>query len=239
MQDGPGPDHLNLALGADVTPPPAGPALTAALAQLQPVRTRVPLRGFLLLLALLLACAAVTFTQLGPRRDLSALPLVWFLAMGVIWISAGPYLLARAVLPARGAVLPDAARAGRNALVVAAGLVVLGLVATVDAEGVTRVPSSFVSGWWHCTKFALRISLPVMLAAALLLRHLHPMGAVQIGAAIGAAGGAWAGFVLHVICPLGGAAHVGFAHGGAAVTGAGLGALLLGRFVLNRSSAPG
>jgi hypothetical protein len=239
MPVGPPADDSLVSLDAELPPPPAGPALTAALRDLPPVRTRVPVRAFVLLLAVLLICAAVTFSQLGTRHDLGALPLAWVLAMGVIWFAAGPFVLARAVLPARGNVLPDAARAGRTAIVVAAGLVLLGLIATVDAAGVTRFPSTFLRGWWHCTTFALRITVPLLLGAAVVLRHLHPMGGGQIGAAVGAAGGAWAGFVLHLICPLGGGAHVGFAHGGAAVMGAGLGALFLGHLVLNRSADPG
>jgi hypothetical protein len=227
-EDGRFGDDLDLRVRADLPPPPAGPELTAALGALAPVRTRVPLRALLVLIGVQVVCAAVVLGSLGQLRpDIHALPLPWVVAMGLLFAVAGPFLLARATLPAPGQVLPDPARAGRSALAVAFGLVLLGLFATVDADGVTAVPSSFFGAWWHCTKFALRLTLPVLLGGAVLLRHLHPIGAPQIGAAIGAAGGAWAGFVLHLVCPLGGGAHVGLAHGGAAVVGAALGAGVL------------
>jgi hypothetical protein len=232
MSDGGSPAEIDRALPADLSPPPAGPALTAALTQLAPVRTRVPGRAWLLLVGVQLACAALVLLQLGHlRRDLHALPLAWVIAMGLVWAAAGPFLLGRAIVPSRGQVLPDGARAGRTAIAVALLLVLLGLVATVDAAGVTRIPARFAGAWWHCTSFALRITLPVIIAGALVLRHLHPVGAPGIAAAVGAAGGAWAGFVLHLICPFGGAAHVGLAHGGAAVVGAALGTLGLARIL--------
>jgi hypothetical protein len=232
MDDGGTSDDFGRAVRADLPPPPASRALTAAVAQMAPVRTRVPLRTLVILVAVQLACAALVFGPLGHLRpDIHALPLPWVLAMGALLAAAGPFLLARATLPARGQVLPDPTRAGRSAIAVAFGLVLVGLVATVDADGVTRVPPSFWSGWWHCTKFALRITAPVLLAGAVLLRHLHPMGAPQIAAAVGAAGGAWAAFILHLVCPFGGGAHVGLAHGGAAVIGGALGALVLARLL--------
>ena len=218
-------------LPQELPPPPAGPALTAALTTLTPVRTRVPARAFWLLLAVAGLTVGLALLQFGVRRDLAALPLAWVVVLGGLWAAAGPWLLARAVLPQPGQVLPDATRAGRSAVAVAAGLVLLGLLATVDAAGVTRVPTTFWGGWWHCTKFALRITLPVLLAAAVLLRHLHPMGSGKIAGALGAAGGAVAGALLHFICPLGGGAHVGLAHGGAAVVGGVIGALLLSRLL--------
>lgn len=218
-------------LQAQVPPPPVGAALEAALAGIVPVRTRVPARAFAILVAFASALALWPILQAGPRQDLAALPMAWVLAMGAAFALTGPFLLARAVLPAKGSVLPEASRAGRTAIVVAVGLVLLGLVGTIDAPGVTVHPSSFLAGYWHCTRTALCITLPVLVVGALVLRHLHPMGGARIAAAIGAAGGAWAAFVLHIICPMGGGAHVGLAHGGAAVLGAALGALLFGRLL--------
>ena len=218
---------------AQLPPPPVSPALSAALAALAPVRTRVPARAFAIVLAVGLVSVLAAVLQFGPRSDLGALPPAWVIGMGLVWAIGGPFLVARATLPRAGSVLPDAGRAGRSAVAVALGLVFLGLVATVDAPGATEVPATFAGGFWHCAVFALRITLPVLLVGAFVLRRLHPMGAGRLAAAIGAAGGAWAGFVLHVICPLGGGAHVGLAHGGAALIGAGVGGIL-GATVLGR-----
>jgi hypothetical protein len=223
----PDPSHLP----SELPPPPPGGALAAALDDLHPVRTRVPGRSFVVVLAVSLVSAAIAVALAGVRPDARALPLWWLLGMGGLWALAGPFLLARAILPPAGQVLPDAARAARSAAVIATALILLGLFGSVDAPGVTAHASSFLGGFWHCTKTTLRIVLPVLLAGGLVLRHLHPMGAGRIAAALGAAGGAWAGLVLHVICALGGGAHVGLAHGGATVIGAAMGAVVLGRLL--------
>lgn len=221
-------DDLTQRLG-ELAPPPMSPALAGAAASAAPVRTRVPIRSFAVLLAVALLLAVGVVAALGLRPDAAALPLPWLVGFGAVFAIAGPFLLARAILPPAGQVLPSPARAARSALVVAVGLVVLGLVATIDAPGVTVQARSFTRGFLHCAGFSLRIILPILLAGGLVLRRVYPMGAGQVAAGIGAAAGAWAGLVLHLICPLGGPAHVGFAHGGAAAIGGALGALLLTR----------
>ena len=65
------------------------------------------------------------------------------------------------------------------------------------------------------------------LIGLLVLRRLVPIGGSRIGMALGAAGGAMGGFVLHFICPIAGTAHVVLAHVGGMVLAAGAGALLL------------
>src|SRR4051812_29578883 len=120
MDDGRSPDDFGLAVPAQLPPPPAGRALTTAVAALAPVRTRSPVRALLVLIAVQLACAAVVLGQLGHlRKDIHALPLPWVVAMAALFATASPYLLARACLPARGQVLPDPERAGRSAIAVA------------------------------------------------------------------------------------------------------------------------
>jgi hypothetical protein len=75
------------------------------------------------------------------------------------------------------------------------------------------------------------VSLPLMLTGALLLRRLFPIGSARIAAALGALGGATAGLVLHLSCPIGGALHVGLSHAGGVALGAALGMLLLPRLL--------
>ncbi len=211
--------------------PAPSPALQAQIDSIRPVRTRVPLRSLVLLG---LAGAAVVCTYLlvfGPRRDLAALPLSWVVAMAIAWSAGTLGSMARATVPRTGEVLPDPARAGWTAALVAAGLLLLGLFATVNAPGLTIIPAatwpSFIRWWWHCTALSLRAIFPLLLLAGFLQRRLFPVGGFRIAAALGAAAGATAGLGLHFICPIGGALHVGLAHAGAVTLGALLGMLLL------------
>jgi Negative regulator of sigma F len=218
-------------LAAELPPPPPGAALSAALANLTPVSTRRPGRILAGLFALAAAIAFFVLWGSGLRPDWQALPRPWLIGMVGVWAAAGPFLLALTVLPVRGNVLPDAGRAARAAIGVGLALVVLGLFATVDAEGATRHASSFAKGWWHCTRFGLLLVVPILVGGVLFLRHVHPVGAGRIAWALGAAGGAWAGFMLQLVCPLGGGAHVGFAHGGVTFLGGALGLFGLSRLL--------
>jgi hypothetical protein len=137
--------------------------------------------------------------------------------------------LSAALRPRRGAVLPEAARAGRAGILTAVALVPLGLLlaqvapphTTLLAGGAANVRAAL-----HCLGTGLLLSLPPFVIAALALRRLVLTGALRAGIALGAAGGALSGLVLHAICPVGGALHAGLAHGGSAAVGAALGALL-------------
>jgi hypothetical protein len=209
-------------------PPPPSPALLAAVGAMKPVHTRVPARAALLLLAsgVVFPVAALALRPL--RADLPFLPTWWVVLVAALWAGAALLSLASAVIPRRGEVLPDAGRAGRAAAVVAGGLVLLGLLGGVEGPDRAIQPASFAGGLWHCLRFGLPVTLPMVLVAAVLLRRLHPLGGRRIGAAVGAAGGALAGLTLHFVCPFASGAHVGLAHGGGVVLGAVLGALLLG-----------
>jgi hypothetical protein len=222
-------DGVSLA-PADPAPPPAA-ALLAAVATMKAVSTRVPARGVAALAALAVAIPAGALLAFGPRQDLAALPAAWVASMGALWVAGVALTLRAATWPPRGEVLPDTARGGLTAGLAAATLIGLGLFATVDATGSTILPepglAAFARWWWHCTAFALKALVLVLVAGGLLLRRLFPVGAGSAGAAVGAAGGAAAGLALHLICPVGGGLHVGLAHAGAVLLGAALGALLL------------
>ena len=122
-------------------------------------------------------------------------------------------------------------RAARVAVLAALTLVLTGLLFTVDAPGVTILPETrwagFLPLWWHCVSFSLKATVPMLLVAAIALRRMTVVNLSYLGAAVGAAGGALSGLTLHGLCPYGGAAHVGLAHGGGVVIGAALGALWL------------
>ena len=212
--------------------PPPNAALLAAIVEMKPVRTRVPLTALLILAGTAAAIVAAFLIARGLRPDLHALPAAWVVAMALAWATGLATVLLAVALPRRGDVLPDTARAGRAALVVSIGLILLGLVATVDAPGATRMPrGTFAADWWHCTRVSLGLTLPFLLVGALCLRRLFPLGGIRAAAALGAAGGAVAGLTLHFNCPLGGGLHVGLAHAGGVALGALLGMLLLPRLL--------
>ena len=212
-------------------PPPPSAALQASLDDLKPVRTRVPFRTLLVVLAA--GCVyPVTALAIYPlRRDLSALPVVWLIAVALLWVAGFSIPLVLALLPRRHQVLPDASRAVRAAILAALTLVLAGLLFTVDAPGITILPKTrwagFLPLWWHCVSFSLKATIPMLVAASIALRRMTVVKLSYLGAPIGAVGGALAGLTLHGLCPYGGAAHVGLAHGGGVVIGALLGALWL------------
>jgi len=215
------------------TIPAPGPSaeLLAAVEGMRPVRPRVPLRSLLAVAAAAAVFPSVAMALYPLRRDLGALPRAWVIAVAALWLAGFLIPLTAALLPPSGQVLPNSARAGRTAVLVAITLVLVGLLFTVDAPGITVLPpatwTAFVHFWWHCVSFSLKVSIPAVVVAAVALRRLRIAGLARLGGAIGAAAGALSGLVLHGLCPIGGAAHVGLAHGGGVVIGALLGALWL------------
>jgi len=212
-------------------PPPASPALLASLDDMKPVRTRVPLRTLLVVLAAGCVYPVAALAIYPLRRDLSALPVLWLLAVALVWLAGFTIPLVLAFLPRRHQVLPDAPRAARVAVLAALTLVLTGLLFTVDAPGITILPKTrwagFLPLWWHCVSFSLKATIPMLVAASIALRRMTVVNLSYLGAPIGAVGGALSGLALHGLCPYGGAAHVGLAHGGGVVIGAVLGALWL------------
>lgn len=210
----------------DAVPPPA-PALHAAVRDARRVTPRRPARTLALLVAVATVAPAASLLGGGLREDLTFLPALWVAGGAAIWAAAGGLLFARAVLPRRGDVLPDPARALRVALVVSLFLVAFGLWVTVDAPRPADGGGSFAAAWAHCTGLSVSFTLPLLLVAAGALRRLHPLGGPLIAATVGAAGGAVAGLALHFGCPVGGGLHVGLSHGGAVALNAILAAAIL------------
>jgi hypothetical protein len=209
--------------------PGPAPTLLHELADLRPVRTRAPGRTLLTVAIAASIFPLHAFLQFPLREDLSALPMAWFIPVALLWLGGFLLPLARALRPRRGQVLPDNGAAGRAALAAALLLTAASLF-TIDAPGHTIMPAAswagFSDAFWHCVSFGLRILLPVLLAGTVALARVMVVGAPRLGAAIGAAGGALSGFVLHALCPVGGALHVVSAHAGAVLLGATLGALI-------------
>jgi hypothetical protein len=210
----------------EVTAPPPGPTLLAAVHDMAAVRLRSPRKELAIILPVALAYPVFVLWRLGPRDDLRELSGAWVVGTAVAWAAVTALLLTRAVLPPPGEVLPDSLRVGQTAGWSAAALVLLGLVATPEGPAATTWPT-FLTDWWRCMSIGLQIVLPVLAVGAMVLRGLHPVGSGRVGAALGTAGGALAGLCLHFVCGLGSGVHVSLAHGGVSVIGALVGALLL------------
>jgi hypothetical protein len=198
-------------------PPPPAADLLAAVQHMKPVRTRSRFGAFLTVLGVGLIGPLASLLFRPMRADMGALPRVWLAAGAALWLGAFVSSLAAALIPRRDDVMPAAGRAAR---VAAAGMVVLFLfaaLATAEAPGVsveTRAMGGLLGSCMHCWKFIFPIAGVFLLAGVFALRRVLPMGARRIGVALGAAGGAMAGFALHFQCPIAGAAHVVAAHVG-------------------------
>ena len=112
-------------------------------------------------------------------------------------------------------------------------LVTFALSASAQAPGVSLRPEdahmSLLTSCLHCGGFALEMAAPFLLLGLVALRRLTPVGGARVGLALGAAGGAMGGLVLHFICPFAGTAHVTLGHVGGALAAALIGAALLAR----------
>ncbi|MFL5307118.1 MAG: NrsF family protein [Polyangia bacterium] len=212
-------------------PPPPNPALMAAVQQMHPVRTRSRLGAFAAVGAAALMVPAVVLATHEWRRDLPALPPGWLVAAAALWATAFTISLAAALVPARGHVLPAPARGSRAGLAAVLGVLVFVLCASLEAPGVSLRPEdvhrTLAGTSAHCAGFALLMAAPCVLLGLLALRRLVPVGGARLGLALGAAGGALGGLVLHFICPFANVGHVALGHVGGMALAAAIAAVTL------------
>ncbi len=215
----------------DAPPPPPAPELLAKIGEMKPVRTR---GRFAALAAVTLVGIVVPIgllVELPWRRDLYALPSAWVIGAAAVWFAAFASSLVAALVPARGDVLPSASRASRAAIAAVGALAAFTLLGSVEAPGVSvPVPPGawpLVLSCLRCISVLLPIAAVFMIAGLVALRRVLPMGARRIGVALGAAGGAMGGFVLHWHCPLAATAHVVLGHTGGVLLAALAGGILL------------
>ncbi len=210
-------------------PPPPGDLLERELAGLRPVATRRPARQLAILVAASLLPAAGLLWLLTVRRDLEVLPRAWFILYGLGWALGFVGLAGLALLPRRGQVAPAWRLTGAAAAVAGAGFVLAGLLL---ARGEPPLSAEVGGGadLWRFGRGCLASGIFAALVPGALglffLRRAVPVGPAWVGAALGAAGGALGGLVLHLHCPITHPHHVGVIHGGAVVVCALLGALL-------------
>ena len=215
-------------------PPPPARALMDAVQSMKPVRTRTRFGAFAAVALGGLVAPAAVLTHHAMRRDLGALPLGWVITAAALWGIAFASSLAAALIPARGDVLVPPARASSVGGLALAALLTFSLLASVQAPGASLRPQdahlTLLGSCLHCGTFVLEMAAPFLLLGFIALRRLTPGGGARVGLALGAAGGAMGGLVLHFICPFAGAAHVTGGHVGGALVAAGLGAALLAIF---------
>jgi hypothetical protein len=214
-----------------VAPPPPSQELLNAIQGTKPVRTRTRF-GALAAVALVgLVGPVLVLTHHAYRLDLGALPLGWVVAAAALWSAAFVSALTAALVPGREDVLPAPGRASRVGGAALAVLFTFALAASAQVPGVSLRPEdahmTLLQSCVHCAGFVLKVAIPILLVGLYVLRRLVPVGRARIGMALGAAGGALGGFVLHFICPLAGTAHVVLGHVGGTILAAAAGAMLL------------
>lgn len=230
--DGLGVDKLGVDIGRlDAPPPPPAVELLARVGGMQAVRPRGRFAALAAVAAAGIVAPIALLALMSWRCDLFALPRAWVVGAAAIWFVAFATSLVTALVPARGDVLPSAGRASRAAVAAVGALAAFTLVGSVEAPGVSpRLPPGawpLVLSCVRCISVLLPVALVFLVAGIVVLRRVLPMGARRIGVALGAAGGAMGGFVLHWHCPVAATAHVVLGHVGGVVLAALAGALLL------------
>ena len=177
------------------------------------------------------------------RPDLGALPLGWVIAAAALWGAAFVLSLTGRWCPGGATCSPRPVEPHASAGSTLAGLFAFALAASVQVPGVSLRPEdahmTLAQSCVHCASFVLEIAVPFLVLGLFALRRLVPMGRARIGMALGAAGGAMGGLVLHFICPLAGTAHVVLGHVGGTILAAAAGAALLPALLRRQVNAAG
>lgn len=216
-------------------PPPPSAELLRTIAGARRVETRRPARALAFTVAASLAYAAAMLFALGRgpnpmlRRDLFLQPPAVMIALGLLWAIAFAVSLGVAVLPRKGQATPRAGAARWAWFGAPAALMLVSLALARAVPGVSLVARDGADLFYstlRCSAAALVVAALPLAAGMLALRRAVTVGARAIGAALGVAGAALGGLVLHLHCAWAEPLHVALGHGGAVVAGALLGALI-------------
>ena len=215
--------------------PPLSGDLENELARLEPVTPRRPLRRFAVFAAASLAYGVAVLSLTRLRPDLDALPPLWLALYCGGWLAGFVALGWLALVPGRRRIMPSWRHAGIGALIASLGYVGFGLLFARDVPGVSHLCNTdlfetFAHGTGCLGLGSVTAVVPILLGT-ILARGTVPVGSRWAGAAIGAAGGALAGFTLHLHCHHADATHLGLVHGGVVVLATVLGALIIPRMV--------
>lgn len=207
-------------------PPEIGAVLDAELARLAPVRPRRPVRDALLIVGSGAAVGGAFLAMMKIRRDLLELPPLWLAAMALGWLMGFVVPAYLALVPARGHVVGRWRAAAVSAAVAALLMVASSLV--LQPSGPSSIPR--VGEVWHqhgCLEVGLAAALVPVLLAAIAVRGAFPVGSRWAAGALGAAGGALGGLLLHFHCAVADPWHVGVIHGGVVLVAAAISALVV------------
>jgi hypothetical protein len=209
-------------------PPDLGAALEAELAALTPTRPRRPARDALLIILSGLGFVGAMLAMMNVRRDILELPVSWLVVMGAAWLLGFLIPAWLAVVPARGQMIARW-RAAAVAGGISAGLfIVCGYM--IQPRGAS---SALITGaplrYHGCLEVGLIAALVPVLLASIAVRGAFPVGSRWAAAALGAAGGALGGLMLHFHCPIADGLHVSMMHGGVVVVAALISAVVVPR----------
>jgi len=211
-------------------PPLAAPELPAELERelvgLKPTPTRRPMRQVAIAAVASLVYGALMLLVVTVRRDLEGLPRMWLgLYLGA-WFVGFALPLYLSIVPRAGGMMPRWRVGGVLAALSAVGFVAAGFAFP------RSTPESLERGLSRahpCLSIGLATALGPVVVAALMLRGAAPVGSRWTAAALGAAGGALGGLVLHLHCPIADGVHVGVVHGGVVACAALLAAAVVPR----------
>jgi hypothetical protein len=220
-------DERKLGSLAELPVPPPSAALLAMVREGGAVKMRSPWRSVAAVVGVAFAAVAIHTLVTTVRKDLASLPPVWFWATLAAWLVAFALPLTVALVPRRRSVIPSSERAAVLGIVAPMALIAMSIWLRVDGKDtVIPAPEKVVRYVFNCMLDGLEMAAMPLVASMIALRaSALPVQTRWLGAAIGAANGSLAGFMLHIHCPIGGDVHVAIGHAGAAVVGAIIGAI--------------
>jgi hypothetical protein len=224
-------ESLSAIAAATASAPPMSEELAREIGDLEPVRTRAPLRQSAVVLGLSMLCGGGILALFGMRHDLEELPRAWLFGVGALWLASYGSITWMVLVPPRDQVMPRwrwaAALSGAAAAVFIAG----GLLRPESVAAVGSAYDLSMTGWFArgrgCLGLGLTVAALPVAFTAVAVRGAVPVGSRWAAAAIGAAGGSLGGLMLHLHCPIGERFHVGLAHGGTVLVAAALAALVV------------
>lgn len=209
-------------------PPPIGAALDAELAAIKPARPRRPLRDAAIIMLTGLGFAGAMLAVMEVREDLLELPVSWLVLMGAAWLLGFVVPAWLVVVPPRGQMIGrwrTAALAGGLSAIL---FLVCGFV--IQPSGPSSLPRLAAPlHSYGCLEIGLIAALVPILLSAIAVRGAFPVGSRWAAMALGGAGGALGGMMLHFHCSVTDPVHVSLMHGGVVVVAALISALVMPR----------
>lgn len=218
-------DRMLAATRPEVAPPP-GAALEAELRAMRRAAPRSPARQLAMMMLVLGATAAAGVALTGLRRDVRDLPPAYVALGAAVWALLAIGLGAAALVPAPGQALPRVRLAAGLTSAAAIAVVVLGVLVHPRGAHSVSLGDDLFAGH-ACAEVGLGLAVLPVAGLTWLLRRAIPVGDRALAAAIGAAGGAVGGLVLHLHCAIVDPLHLGVMHGGVVGAAALLSAVLV------------